>query len=211
MGTIRNIVFDFGGVLIDLKRSSTIAAMQKLGITDFDKELSNNYSCDGFLGQYEKGLITTPEFRNIIRQKACNCSLADIVIDNAWCALMQDVPTYKLELLLQLKKRFRIYMLSNTNELHIRYSLKQCFEKGNYTVSDYFDRLFFSYEMHLSKPDLQIFQSFITESGVIPEETLYIDDAPVNIKAGNECRLQSRLYIPGDDLTQLFRNEGLLN
>ncbi len=210
MTKIRNIVFDFGGVLIDLDRSLTIEAMGKLGISAFDQVLVNTYACEGILGAYEKGLISTPKFRDEIRKMSCRVYLSDEEIDAAWCALLLQVPQEKKNLLLRLKKDYSIYMLSNTNELHIAYSMESCFCQDGYKVSDYFDRCFYSYKMHLSKPDPRIFYKFIEETQLKPEETLFVDDALVNVKAAQSCGWNATLYHPGNDLTAIFRNENLL-
>lgn len=143
MKTIRNIVFDYGGVLIDLDFSLTLNAMERLGVNAFGKEITNVYTCKGVLGLYERGEISTDEFRDYIRSLSTHKGLSNEAIDQAWCALMLDVPTYKQQLLLQLKQKYKIYMLSNTNPLHVDCSLERCFGKDGHTPHDYFDRFFF--------------------------------------------------------------------
>lgn len=144
MKTIRNIVFDYGGVLIDLDFSLTLNAMERLGVNAFGKEITNVYTCKGVLGLYERGEISTDEFRDYIRSLSTHKGLSNEAIDQAWCALMLDVPTYKQQLLLQLKQKYKIYMLSNTNPLHVDCSLERCFGKDGHTPHDYFDRFFFT-------------------------------------------------------------------
>lgn len=204
MKDIRTVVFDFGGVLIDLDMPETIRQVEELGVPAFDKMLVNHYVCHGFLGEFEKGGVSPGEFRSKIRDLASKPHLSDDAIDKAWCAMLTHVPAYKLDLLLELNKKYRVFMLSNTNKIHIDYSLRKCFYNDGHKLSDYFEKCFLSNEMGLSKPDPTIFKMFLSETGVSPEQTLYIDDAIKNVEAASSLGFKARLYVPGEDLRKFF-------
>ena len=117
---IKNLIIDFGGVLIDLDRQRCLDNFKKLGMPDTEVVLDIYHQQD-FFQQYEKGLITTAEFRDVIREKIGK-PVTDARIDEAWNSFLVNIPTYKLDLLLNLRKDYVVYLLSNTNELHWQWS-----------------------------------------------------------------------------------------
>jgi epoxide hydrolase-like predicted phosphatase len=200
--TISTLIFDFGGVIINLNLPKCIQNFKDLGIQDVDKYLSNFEQKDFFL-QYEKGQIGTIEFRNEIR-KLCGKTLSDKEIDDAWCSFLCDIPAVKLELLTQLKKKYRILLLSNTNPLHINVSGSGELGKIGKTYDDFFDKCFFSYEMGMAKPDAEIFEALLTVVGVKAEECLFLDDGNKNIETASKLGFQTRLVKADDDLSFLL-------
>lgn len=177
--------------------------MINLGIKGFDDLMVNNYVCEGFLGEFEKGNITNVDFRNKIRQLAEEQQLTDGQIDQAWCSMLKTIPSCKLAFVRELNKKYRVFMLSNTNDIHIKYIFSNCFELDKYSINDYFEECFLWHKMKLSKPDPQIFLKVLEETGTKAEETLFIDDSPGNISAANQLGIQGYLYKPGEDLRKI--------
>lgn len=171
---IKNIIFDWGGVLIHLDRQRCTAAFAEYGVQVGD-ELTNPYGQRRDLTNFERGLMTVEEFHDTVRAVYSDC-LTDEQIDHAWNALLDGIPAYKLDTLLTLKERgYRLFLLSNTNEIHWIEGRKQFDYKGR-SVEDFFDHVFLSNELHELKPSPEIFRKVITMTGIQPEETLFVDD-----------------------------------
>ena len=153
---IKNLIIDFGGVLIDLDRQRCIENFAKLGMSNVEAMLDVCHQ-QGFFLQHEKGLITSAEFRNAIREQIGKV-VTDARIDAAWNSFLGSIPTYKLDLLLKLREKYVVYLLSNTNEIHWKWSCKHAFHYKAFRVEDYFERIFLSYEMKMVKPDVAIFE-----------------------------------------------------
>jgi putative hydrolase of the HAD superfamily len=201
---ITTIIFDFGGVLINLNLNQCILNFKKLGLVNFEQYLSN-FGQTGFFLQFEKGEITVVEFRNEIR-KLCPNPLTDVQIDEAWCSFLCDIPIEKLELLLELKKKYRLLLLSNTNQLHIEISAAGEFAKVGMTITDFFDKCYFSYQMGMAKPDDEIFNSMLNDAMVTPEECLFLDDGIKNIEQAAKLGIQTYLVDVNEDLSFLLTN-----
>lgn len=208
MSTLRNLLIDFGGVLIDLDKPRCMENFRRLGISGLEDLLQSCHQ-QGFLLDFEKGNITKEAFfshvRSLIRQKPCPSSgkapalsekgealstqsaacaePSDAAIAEAWNSFLAGVPRYKLEQLRLLKKSYRMLLLSNTNELHWDWSERHDFGSGGHTTADYFDDIFLSFRLHMAKPAPEIFAEVIRQSGIRPEETLFIDDSPANCSA----------------------------
>lgn len=126
MEGIKNLVIDFGGVIINLTRNRCIEAFESLGVANIREQIVNNYQHKDLFMKIELGSITVAEFREGIRHLTRQ-PLTDEQIDAAWIAMLDDVPDYKLDLLLDLRKRYNTMLLSNTNEIHWDWSEKTCF------------------------------------------------------------------------------------
>ncbi|MDP3453710.1 MAG: HAD family phosphatase [Bacteroidales bacterium] len=198
---IKNIVFDLGGVLVGLNRDACIKAFSNIGFPGFDKIL-NEYVQGGFFLDYEKGMITTEEFRDIIRgyiEPEIREGITDSQINQAMGSFLDRIPEYKLDLILSLKKSYRIFMLSNTNPIAMDV-VRPYFERDGLLLEDYFEKLYLSFEMMLAKPDPRIFKALIFDSGVKSEETLFIDDSPSNIASAADLNFKTLLFSPEQNL-----------
>ena len=142
---IKNIIFDWGGVLIHLDRQRCTEAFAECGVQVGD-ELTNPYGHRRDLMNFELGFMTVEEFHDTVR-RVYGAHLTDEQIDYAWNALLIGIPTYKLDMLLELKKRYRLFLLSNTNALHWEEGRKQFDYKGH-QMEDDFDQIFLSHEIH---------------------------------------------------------------
>lgn len=182
--SLKNILFDLGGVILDLNVNGTLEAFLNLG---FQKELLNypeNFYTDIFFN-YETGKVTTSEFRDSVR-KLSEINFSDQDFDEAWCTMLSRVPKKRTEILQSLAKDYKLYMLSNTSPLHITRFTEMFYESAGYSFEDVFTRLFYSHDIGLHKPDPKAFQHVLNEANIIPEETLFLDDNIHNVKAAKE-------------------------
>ena len=199
---IKNIVFDLGGVLVDLDFKAAINGLQKAGFANVKEQLQA-FDRDGIFQQIELGEMTAEEFRTAIRENS-SVELTDEEVDALWNAMLLEVPREKLELILHLRGKYMVYLLSNTNSIHWDYVCKNAFNYRGFRVNDYFEETFLSYEMHLAKPDKAIFEKVLQDANLLPEETLFIDDSEANCKAAEEVGIHAHHYHIGDDLSKLF-------
>ncbi len=203
MKDIKNLIIDFGGVIINLTRNRCIEAFQKIGV-DVREQLSNNYlHKDMFMG-LEMGQMTPSEFRDAIRLLTPN-KLSNKQIDDAWILMLDDVPDYKLDLLLELKNKYNTMLLSNTNEIHWVWSEENIFSYKEHHAADFFNRVYLSYELHMVKPHADIFEYVIADTGIIPHETLFIDDALPNCQTAESLGLLTYMPEPREDWSHLFK------
>lgn len=199
---IKNLIFDFGGVLVNLNRQRCVDNFKALGVNDVE-HLIDPFAQKGIFMQLEKGEITPAEFRNSIRSHSDQV-LTDEQIDEAWNSILVDLPTYKLDALLGLRAHYLVYLLSNTNEIHWEWSCANAFPHKGFYVKDYFEETFLSHQMKLAKPDTAIFEAVLESTGILPEETFFIDDSEANCKAAASLGISTYLCKPGEDWTTLF-------
>ena len=199
---IRNIVFDLGGVLVDLDFKAAINGLQKAGFANVKEQLLA-FDRDGIFQKFELGEMTADEFRTAIRENS-TVTLTDEEVDTLWNSMLLEVPRKKLELILELRGKYMVYLLSNTNSIHWDYVCNNAFNYRGFRVNDYFEETFLSFEMHLAKPDKAIFEKVLHEANLLPEETLFIDDSEANCKAAEELGIHAHHYHIGEDLSKIF-------
>ncbi|MEG1838186.1 MAG: HAD family phosphatase [Bacteroidaceae bacterium] len=199
---IKNLIVDFGGVLIDLNRTRCVEAFEKLDLNSVE-ELIDPYRQQGLFLAFEQGNITTTEFRDGIR-KLAGKKITDKQIDAAWNSFLINIPSKKLDLLLSLRQHYVVYLLSNTNDIHWRWACDNCFAYKGFRVEDYFEDIYLSYEMHCAKPDKEIFETLIAETGILPEESFFIDDAQSNCLTAEALGIKTYMPQAGEDWSHLF-------
>ena len=202
MSNIDTIVFDLGGVLLDLDRDASVESFRKLGYPQADK-LLDPYRQSGPFLKLEKGEISPVDLCDIIREDAGRY----ISNDDIYSALnnfVLGVPQYKLDMLLDLRKRKKVYMLSNTNAIVFPVVERRVFSQGGHVIGDYFDRLFLSYIMRAVKPTELIYEMMIAESGLVPERTLFLDDSEANIATAEKLGFNTRLVAEHEDFRGIF-------
>lgn len=180
MEKIRNVVFDLGGVLIDLDRDCAVRRFEEIGVADAER-LIDAYEQKGIFLEVENGTIGTEEFcRKLSEHTGKELSFEDI--KSAWMGFIVDVPQYKLDYLLELRKQYNVYLLSNTNPIiQEKWARTSQFTPAGRSIDKYFDKMYTSYEVGVTKPDPAIFEFMIKDCGLIPAETLFVDDAKSNI------------------------------
>lgn len=188
---IKNIIFDLGGVIIDVDPPRSFQALQAFSM--------NQKSGDNFLSEnvklfldYEKGLVSSRKFREGIRALTENTELEDKQIDDAWNMMLLDVPLERIEILKKLKDRFQLFVLSNTNDIHVP-AFNSMIENvcGEPNIHCFFDRVYFSHEVQMRKPEPEIYRHVLEENNLNPEETLFIDDRYENIEAAGRLGIQT--------------------
>lgn len=200
--TIDTIVFDLGGVLIDLTRENAVKAYEQLGVTNAN-ELLDPYRQKGLFRDLEEGKLSNSEFSEQLR-KQYGCNGSDDEIRNAMIQFLGDLPIYKLELISKLRKRYKVYMLSNVNDLCFPWIAETLFKGQGYPTEELFDALFLSYQMNCSKPEKEIFEKMIRESGMAPANTLLIDDSKANCTTAQEMGFHTYCPMPKEDFTDQF-------
>ena len=182
--TIKNIVFDMGGVLVDIDRMACVREFQKLGFKNIKDYIGDFKQKDIFLA-LEEGNATKIDFYDFIKQNFLpQCS--DNEIKKAWLAFLITISDYKLRQILRLKTNYRIYLLSNTNPIHFEWVRCSFFEKEGKKLEDFFDFCFLSYELKITKPNEEIFSFMIEKTNINPQETLFIDDGQTNIETASK-------------------------
>ena len=199
---VRNIIFDLGGVLVDLDFKAAINGLQEAGFANVKEQLLA-FDREGIFQKFELGEMNADEFRAAIRENS-TVTLTDEEVDALWNLMLLEVPREKLELILELRGKYMVYLLSNTNSIHWDYVCKNAFNYRGFRVEDYFEETFLSYEMHLAKPDKAIFEKVLHDANLLPEETLFIDDSEANCKAAEEVGIHAHHYHIGDDLKEIF-------
>lgn len=196
------IIFDLGGVILNIDYHRTISAFKALGMSDFDRHFTQ-LKQEQLFDLYETGHIADADFRQGLRPHL-HPDVTDAQIDAAWNAMLLDLPKHRLNLLMQLKNRHRTFLLSNTNAIHINEFHRQLHAShGLMDLNGHFERVYFSYEMGLRKPDPAIFSRVCEENRLNPEETLFIDDSPQHVEGARVAGLKV-VHLHQGDILQLF-------
>jgi HAD superfamily hydrolase (TIGR01509 family) len=202
MQKIKNIIFDLGGVILNIDTRRTEDAFIRMGAIDFRNYFGHGFAASFFM-DYEKGKITDQQFIDELK-KMTRLSLSDEVITAAWNALLLDFPSERLELLIALRKNYRLFLLSNTNALHLTAFQKIYSESfGGGKLEDHFEGTYYSHLIGQRKPDRKSYEWVIHENQLKPEETLFVDDAKINIEGALAVGLRGLLLRPGEAITDL--------
>lgn len=200
---IENIVFDLGGVMIDLDRARCVEEFHKIGFTEID-DLIDSYHPKGFLGRLERGDVTNDDFYDYVRRSAGR-DIADDEIRRAFTSFLAGIPRYKLQMVRTQRERgFRTYALSNINDVVFPFVRDVLFTQEGLQLDDYFEKAYLSYEMHALKPSPEIYRKMIEESGMRPEATLFIDDNAENLHTAQELGFHVYMPRPREDFRFLF-------
>jgi FMN phosphatase YigB (HAD superfamily) len=197
---INTIIFDFGDIFINLDKKATIDGLKKLGLEEWNADL------DHLNIQFEKGNISRDEFLGGFQKQLPNASIDEIL--EAWNAILTDFPLYRLEFLQMLSKKYRLFLLSNTDSIHIN-----TFEQrvGTSFYSDFyqcFEKVYFSFEMGMRKPDSEIYLTLLNKHELQPKRTLFIDDKKENTDAAQALGIHVwNLQVGKEDVVDLFEKE----
>lgn len=194
---INTIIFDFGDIFINLDKQATIEGLKKLGLAEWNDDL------DHLIIQFEMGKISRENFLFGIQKHIPNASIKEILV--AWNAILLDFPLYRLEFLQMLSKKYRLFLLSNTDSIHI-----ETFEQktGVSFYSDFyqcFEKIYFSFEIGMRKPSPEVFNHLINNHELSPKRTLFIDDKKENTAAAQALGLEVwNLIVGKEDIVDLF-------
>ena len=186
---IKNILFDLGGVILDINVQATLKQFYELGFPAELMQFPNSMTTDLYF-KYETGKLNTEQFRNQIRE-AAGVEMSNQAFDEAWNAMLVRIPEERTSLLLSLSKRYKLYMLSNTSALHVKVFEKMYLDSAGESMHQVFDKIYYSYEIGWHKPDREAWEYVIKDAGIKAEETLFLDDNIHNIKASQELGFQA--------------------
>lgn len=187
---IKNIIFDLGGVLLNLDFVGSRHAFIKLGIPQID-DLFRNTQEDSFWKQYETGRLDDGQFVAAARKLALNgTSDEDIIM--AWNSMLLDFPKERVELLDSLKNKYRLFLFSNTNSLHLQCFHKTFREVHGREMESLFEKAWYSHVINRRKPDVEAFRFIVEDSGLQAAETLFIDDSLSNVEGARRAGLQAK-------------------
>ena len=194
---IDTIIFDFGDIFINLDKQATINGLEDLGLSSWNEDL------DQLNISFEKGLISRDDFLLGIQKHIPNATIDDILM--AWNAVLLDFPLYRLEFLQLLSKKFRLFLLSNTDAIHINHFEQR---EGASFYGDFyqcFEKVYFSYEMGMRKPDAEIYTTLINRHELSPKRTLFVDDKKENTDAAKALGLHVwNLQVGKEDVIALL-------
>jgi glucose-1-phosphatase len=203
---ITTVIFDLGGVLFDIEYKRTQEAFQKLGaITDFQEVYSQQKQA-GIFDEFEKGNISPVKFREGLR-KWLPEKVTDEQIDSAWNALLIGFPSERISMLARLKNRYNLFLLSNTNEIHLVEVMNMLKIHTPEGLDKVFTKEYYSCRMGLRKPDKEIYEKVLAENKLNPANTLFVDDLAQNIEGAQWTWLQILHCAPGTNLDEYFRED----
>lgn len=205
MADIKNIIFDFGGVIINIDFMRSIRAFIDLGIENFDHLYGKAAQSDLF-DDLDCGRIDADTFRNEILQMLPPGTTHQQV-DEAWNAILVSLPSGRIRLVEEVRKHYKTCLLSNTNIIHYPVYSQWIREATGYQgLEALFDKVFLSFELGMRKPDPAFFEYVIRTCNFVPEETLFIDDSIQNLPPAESCGLKTLLIGDGEDILDYFRN-----
>ncbi|MDY6206855.1 MAG: HAD family phosphatase [Prevotella sp.] len=201
MKNIRNIIFDFGGVIITIDQQQAINRFREIGVTDADKRL-DSYTQTGIFGELESGKINGEQFRTEL-EKLAERPITHQDCCYAWQGYCKELPQRNLDCLTRLRtKGYKVILLSNTNPLMMEWAMSNDFDgKGN-PIQSYFDFMYLSYECKMMKPEPALFQKVLRDENIRPEETLFVDDGELNIATAKQLGIQVFCPPNGSDWTK---------
>ena len=209
MQGIKNIIFDLGGVIINLDVNKTISEFSALINQPFEKLYTQKEQNELF-NLLDKGAISPDTFFNELKKiTSYNGSIEKM--QNAWNAMLQDVPEHRLDTLVTMKHNYNTFLLSNTCEPHIEAFEKELEnEYGIKNFDDYFDKVYYSCRIGMRKPDREIFEHVLRENHLKASETIFIDDSPQHVKGAGECGINAFLLEKNREVKDLLKELHLL-
>jgi glucose-1-phosphatase len=199
---INTIIFDFGDIFINLKKQEQLDAFKILGLNEPNADLIAQNDL------FEKGKISEFEFIKTFEKYIPNATIEQV--RSAWNTIIGDFPEYRLEFLQKLKHKYRLFLLTNTDEIHIsmfEHMVGESFFRDFYNC---FEKVFYSYEMGMRKPDPAIFSSIISKYDLSPKRTLFVDDKIENTNAASQLGLHVwNLQVGQEDVVDLFNQKHL--
>jgi len=201
MKNIKAIIFDLGGVILNINYQNTIDSFKKLG----EKNTGDFYSKkiqSHIFNLLETGEITAKQFLNDLQELSDNATIAEV--RSAWNSMLLDFPEKRLDLLRSLKSKYKIFLLSNTNTIHIN-AISNSLGKPQWkSFCNLFDKMYLSHEIGVRKPNIEAFQFILKQQKLNPNEVLFIDDSPQHIKSAKKIGIICYHLKDGECITTLF-------
>ena len=201
MKKCKAIIFDLGAVILNINYQNTIDEFTKLGVnnaaTFYSKKVQKN-----LFNQIETGMISSNEFLKALQKKTKNANINQV--EKAWNAMLLDLPEERIQLIEKLKNNYSIYLLSNTNAIHIDAIKKQLGERKWLAFCKLFDKMYLSHELGLRKPDVKIFEYILNEQKLKAEEVFFIDDSPQHIASAKKIGIHCHHLLDDENIITLF-------
>lgn len=204
---IKNLLFDLGGVIMDIDKNCCVRAFAELGLPDADSYFGE-YSQKGPFMLIEEGAISVDDFHRELRHDIGR-DVTDAAIDAAFCRFLIGIPAARLADLRRLREHYRIYLLSNTNIIMWNSKIKNEFTQESLVREDYFDGIVTSFEARALKPDERIFLYAVDTLGIAPSETIFLDDSQRNLDAAARLGFNTLLVPPGSEFVDLLAEKGI--
>ena len=205
---IKNIIFDLGGVVLDIDENVVYKELDKLGVNV--SELAHSKEFIEIMSKFDTGVYTAPTFRKKMKELIGQEKMTDEKFDFIWNSMLLDIPRERIEALEQIRKHYKIFLMSNSNEIHYDLYIRDLQLRFGY---DEFDKLFnksyFSFDIHLEKPDPRFFELILDHEILLPEETLFIDDTAANIKVAKSLGINT-YHISREELVRNLFVNGVL-
>lgn len=199
---IKNLLFDLGGVIMNIKKERCIQAFEKIGLQNA-ADYFGEFSQQGPFMLVERGDIDIDEFHRRLHA-VLPSTVTDDDIDDAFCQFLTGIPAHRLKALRQLRRRYKVYLLSNTNPIMWNSRIRDEFTHEGLTREDYFDGIVTSFDARALKPDPQIFRYAIDTLGIDPDETLFIDDSQANLDAAAALGFHTALVTPPAEMSDVL-------
>ncbi len=201
MKKINTIIFDLGGVILNIDYKRTIDEFKKLGIKNAEHLYSKKQQSKLF-DEIETGKITKDYFLKILKEKTSNSKLDEV--RNAWNALLLNLPEKRIKMLQELKKKYNLFLLSNTNIIHVEALKKKFGDKKYNEFYNLFNKVYYSHEINVRKPSEDAFNIIIKQNKLTINRVLFIDDSPQHISSAKKIGINT-LYVDGEkDITDLI-------
>ncbi len=201
-------MFDLGGVIMDIERMRCVRAFEELGLKNADS-LLGDYEQQGPFAALESGQIGAYEFRRRMRA-LIGREVSDSEIDAAFVRFLIGIPVYRLAQLRQLRERYGIYLLSNTNPIMWNSFIAESFRQEGKEREDYFDGMVTSFEAKVMKPSPEIFEYARRKFNILPEETMFLDDSKANCEAAVSLGWRALHVAPGTEFMEALHHENLV-
>ncbi|HVW12772.1 MAG TPA: HAD family phosphatase [Mucilaginibacter sp.] len=210
MQNIKNIIFDYGNVIFMLDFQKMKRGWESIAISNTDAFFSHGVQHPIF-DQFDKGMISPGEFRTYIREKSGKANLMDEEIDAAWNSLLLGVDEGTHEMLEELNKKYRTFLLSNINPIHYNFIMEYLDREFGFQNNDHlFEKTYYSHFIGIRKPDPAIFEKVLKDNNLKAEETLFVDDIAANLEPARALGIQTYLMASPDTIQDFVRREGLL-
>jgi glucose-1-phosphatase len=210
MKNIKNIIFDYGNVIFHIDFKRVQQAFRDLGIENVEAFFDHKRQ-DPVFDLLDRGEISNAGFRDRVRELANKPELTDQQIDDAWNTIFIETPLAYVELLKNIKHKYRTFLLSNTNAIHEIYFTDYIKKNFNLDSNDpLFEKVYYSHLVGKRKPEAAIFEQVLTENNLKPEETLFIDDSPQHLEGAKKLGIHTFLMTAPDNIVKFFEREGLI-
>lgn len=202
MQLTQNIIFDLGGVLLNIDYNKTKEAFQKIGFADFDK-MYNQFAANELFEQLETGKISEEDFyKAMLANGDKDLSVKDI--RNAWNAMLLDFRKESLLFLNKMRSSHKLFLLSNTNAIHqAAFNDSLIIQTNHASLNSFFTKAYYSHELGLRKPNTDIFNYVLEDTKIEAADTMFIDDSFNNIETAQKLGFKTHLLLPGQKIEDL--------